>query len=119
MESPQALVVLVTAAGDEEAERIARALLDRRLIACANVIPHLHSLFRWNNQLQQADESLLIMKTTPDALEELTAVVKLHHSYEVPEIIALPVVGGSHGYLSWLSSEVRPPADVNRTAKPD
>jgi periplasmic divalent cation tolerance protein len=119
LESPQALVVFVTTAGDEEAERIARALLDRRLIACANVIPHLHSLFRWDNELQQADESLLIMKTTPDTLEELTAVVRSHHSYEVPEVIALPVVGGSHDYLSWITAEVRPSTDGNRTSTPD
>lgn len=108
MEPPQALVVLVTTAGDEEAESLARTLLDQRLIACANVIPHLHSLFRWEGQLQRADESLLIVKTTPEMLEELVETVKRHHSYQIPEVIALPVAGGSGDYLSWLAAEVRP-----------
>ena len=108
MQLPQALVVLVTTVDAEEAERLARALLDRRLIACANVVPHVRSLFHWENRLECADESLLIMKTTADALELLTAEVKRNHSYDVPEVIALPVVGGSSEYLSWVAQEVHP-----------
>jgi len=111
----QALVVLVTTADAEEAERLARALLDRRLIACANVIPHVRSLFRWENQLECADESLLIMKTTTDALTPLTEEVKIHHSYDVPEVIALPVTGGSAEYLSWVAAEVQPAIGTNNT----
>lgn len=112
MDASQALVVFVTASGDEEAERLARTLLDQHLIACANVIPHLFSLFRWENQVQSAEESLLILKTTSEALPQLTEVVKQHHSYQAPEIIALPIVGGSSDYLSWLAAEVQPHTDA-------
>ncbi len=110
MDEPQPLAVLVTASGDEEAEQLALALLQRRLIACANVVPHVRSVFRWQNRVERADESLLIVKTTVAALPELIKAVKLLHSYQMPEVVALPIVGGSTDYLSWLASEIRPPA---------
>jgi len=108
MQLPQALVVLVTTVDAVEAERLARVLLDRRLIACANVVPQVRSLFHWENRLECAEESLLIMKTTADALAPLTAEVKRLHSYDIPEVIALPVVGGSAEYLSWVAEEIHP-----------
>ncbi len=111
MQPDGALVVLITTADVEEAQQLARKLLEYRLIACANVIPRLRSLFRWDNQLQSVDESLLILKTTSEALPLLTKLVKEDHRYETPEIVALPIVGGSSDYLSWLAAEVHPRAD--------
>jgi len=115
MPASHAVVVLVTTANDEEAERLARTLLDQHLIACANVVPHVRSLFRWEGQIECAEESLLVMKTTSEALAPLTETVKREHSYDVPEIIALPVAGGSAEYLSWLAAQVRLTTDANDT----
>ena len=108
MAQPQALVVLVTASGPEEAEQLARVLLDQHLIACATIIPHIRSLFRWEDRLECHEESLLVIKTTGEFLAPLTDQVKQHHSYAVPEIVALPIVGGSTEYLSWVANEVSP-----------
>jgi periplasmic divalent cation tolerance protein len=107
MQHSQVVVVLVTTSGVEESERLARVLLDLKLIACANVVPLIRSFFRWEGRLEGSDESLLIMKTTDDVLERLAETVKRHHSYDVPEIIALPLAWGSPEYLSWVAGEVR------------
>ncbi len=107
MDRSRVMVVLVTASGEEEAERLAGVLLDQRLIACANIVPHIHSVFRWKGQTEHADESLLVLKTTEEALEALTDAIRLHHSYEVPEVIALPVAGGNAAYLGWVAAELR------------
>jgi periplasmic divalent cation tolerance protein len=72
------------------------------------VIPRLRSLFRWEHQLQSTEETLLILKTTAEALPQLTKEVREQHSYEIPEVIALPIIGGSAEYLAWLASEVQP-----------
>ena len=106
MQHSQVVVVLVTTSGTDESERLARVLLDLKLIACANTVPAIRSLFRWEGRLEGSDESLLIMKTTGDALEHLAETVKRHHSYDVPEIIALPLAWGSPEYLSWVAGEV-------------
>ncbi len=108
MQSPHGLVVLVTTSGEEEARRLARLLLEQRLIACANVIPHVSSLFRWQDRLEAAEESLMVIKTTSEAIAAVISAVRQHHSYEVPEIIALPIVAGSDAYLAWLAREVQP-----------
>ncbi|MBI3998629.1 MAG: divalent-cation tolerance protein CutA [Armatimonadetes bacterium] len=100
------LVVLVTAGSADEAGRIAQALVDERLAACVNVVPGLRSIYRWQGQVESADETLLIVKTTRDVLPALTARVQALHSYTVPEVIAFPVVGGSAAYLDWLGEQV-------------
>jgi periplasmic divalent cation tolerance protein len=104
----EALVVLVTAAGREEAEALSRTLLDAHLCACVTILPQATSLFRWEGKVDVAQEALLVIKTTREALPALAEIVKRCHSYQVPEIIALPVVGGSEEYLAWLASETRP-----------
>lgn len=109
MPASEAIVVLVTAAGQEEAESLSRHLLEARLCACVTILPRATSLFRWEGSIETTQESLLVVKTTRDALPALIEGVKSRHSYQVPEIIALPVAGGSEQYLSWLFSETRPP----------
>lgn len=99
------VVVLVTTASYEEAEKIGRIIVESRLAACANVLNGMHSIFRWDNKINVENECLMIIKTTLQRYSELEAVIRQHHSYSVPEIIALPVVAGSVPYLNWIRSE--------------
>lgn len=100
------IVVLVTAASQEEASQIAGQLVEEKLAACANIIPGVRSIFSWRGEICDESEVLLIIKTTRKNLYLLVEMVEEIHSYEVPEIIALPIVGGSEAYLSWLNEEV-------------
>ena len=101
------LVVFITAATAEEAGRIADILVSKRRAACVNIISGLHSRFWWQGKIDTADEALLIIKTEAGLLDELIGLVKQNHSYEVPEVIALPIVGGNQDYLQWIGEEVR------------
>ena len=98
------VIVLVTTASKQEAEKIAQHLLKKRLIACANIIGPVSSLFHWAGKTEKAEEFLIFMKSRNDLFEKLTETVKALHSYEVPEILVLPIVGGLKEYLSWLGS---------------
>jgi periplasmic divalent cation tolerance protein len=106
MEENSYIVVLITVKDNEEAQKIAKSLLKRRQAACVNIIPEVNSHFWWKDKLDSARESLLIVKTKESLLPELVKSVKKIHSYSVPEIIALPIVGGSQEYLDWMDSEV-------------
>ena len=101
------LVVFITATTAEEAGRIADILVSERKAACVNIISGLHSRFWWQGEIDSADEALLIVKTKAGLLDELIGLVKQNHSYEVPEVIALPIVGGNQDYLKWIGEEVR------------
>ena len=101
------IVVFITAGDSEEAGRIARGLLEQRLAACVNIVGGVDSRYWWRGQLDEAKESLLIVKTKGRLLPEVMASVKKLHSDEGPEIIALPVIGGSDEYLDWLDREVK------------
>ena len=105
MEQKSYIVVLITAKDQEEAQKIAKALIKKRQAACVNVVPEVSSHFWWKDKLEAADESLLIVKTREALLPEVIKSVKKIHSYRLPEIIALPIVGGSRDYLEWLDSE--------------
>lgn len=107
------IVVIVTTATEEEAEKIARRLLDERLIACVNIIGPIRSLFWWAGNVEVAGEYLLLMKSRADLFEELSGAVKALHSYEVPEIIALPIIKGSQSYLKWLDVNLKPMGGSN------
>ncbi len=102
-----AIVVLVTASSQEEAERIGRRLVEDRLAACANVVPNLRSLFFWEGKLCQENEVLLIIKSTRGKFGKLAECVKGLHSYSVPEIIALPIAAGSAAYLKWVRESTK------------
>ena len=97
------IVVLITAASREEADRIARRLVEDRLAACVTIVPQVRSIFLWEQKLSQEDEVLLLVKSRRARFAQLAATVKRLHSYSVPEIIALPVVMGSADYLRWVS----------------
>jgi len=104
-----ALVVLVTCGSRSEAKKIARAVVDKRLTACVNVVSApVESLYRWKGKVETAREFLLIVKTTPRRFEALQAEILRLHSYDMPEVIALPVKAGSKPYLQWVKSSVQP-----------
>jgi periplasmic divalent cation tolerance protein len=96
------IIVLITAASKEEASRIGTALVNEHIAACVNIVPQVRSLFFWEGKIQDESELLLIAKSRQPLLERLIARVKALHSYSVPEVIALPIIGGSSQYLSWL-----------------
>jgi len=101
------VVILITASTGEEAQQIADKLLAQRKAACVNIIPKVHSLFWWKGELDSAEETLLIVKSGASLVDEIVSLVKEVHSYEVPEVIALPLVGGNQDYLNWMSAELR------------
>lgn len=100
-------VVLVTAGSEREARKIAKGLLKEKCAACINIIPRVDSHFLWKGKIEKANESLLIIKTKKLYLEKVTKLVKELHSYEVPEIIALPIMGGNEDYLKWISETIK------------
>lgn len=102
------VVVLITTASDEEAQKIARILIGEGLVACANIIPAVRSIFRWEGQVTEEQEAMLVLKSVSEAFDSLEAKVKAHHSYSVPEIIALPIQKGSEPYMEWLREMSRP-----------
>jgi periplasmic divalent cation tolerance protein len=100
------IVVFSTASTAEEAEKIARALVDGRLAACVNVVSGLRSYYRWQGKIEDAAEFLLIIKSTRDRFPALRTLLEKLHSYEVPEVIAMPVVDGAQNYLNWMDGEL-------------
>jgi periplasmic divalent cation tolerance protein len=100
-------VVLVTASGQTEAEAIAQRLVEAKLAACVSVFP-IRSLYSWQGTVHNQEEWQLLIKTDLDRFASLEATVRQLHSYEVPEIIALPVLAGSQPYLAWISDQVAP-----------
>ena len=106
MEQSDYIVVFITANGTEEAQNIAQSLLKRRRAACVNIIPEVDSHFWWEDKLDSARESLLVIKTKASLLPEIVKSVKKIHSNTVPEIIAMPIVGGNQDYLDWIDNEV-------------
>jgi periplasmic divalent cation tolerance protein len=102
------VVVMVAVANREEAVKIARGLLEERLIACANIIGPVSSIFWWEGNVEEAREFLVFMKSHENHFERLSESVRKIHSYEVPEIIALPIIKGSKSYLEWLGNSLQP-----------
>lgn len=101
------IVIFVTCGSKLEAGCIARGLLKKRLAACVNIIDKVNSLFWWEGKVDRAKEFLLIIKSKKSRLSKIVKLVKSLHSYEVPEIVALPIIGGSKTYLKWLDESVR------------
>jgi len=100
-------VVLVTCPTGRSAARIASALVRHRLAACVNVIGGVESIFRWRRKIERSREVLLLIKTRRSAVKRLERTIVPLHPYEVPEIVALPIVAGQQAYLDWLSASTR------------
>lgn len=105
LSSRSVMVVLVTTSNHREAVRIAEAVVRKKLAACGNLVTSVTSIFRWKGQVQKSRETLLIMKTSAGRYRALERLVRTMHSYEVPEIIALPVKNGLRPYLEWVQKE--------------
>ncbi len=100
------LLVLTTAGSEEDAREIAHALVERRLAACVNIVPRIHSVYRWQGKVESADEWLLIIKTTKGREEQVTSAIKELHSYEMPECVVIGIEAGSKEYLDWVGESV-------------
>ncbi len=98
------IIVYITASNDEEAAKISKALVEAGLAACVNIVKNIRSIYRWQGKIEDDPEVLMIVKTRTGLFEALAAEVRKLHSYEVPEIIALPIVKGSEAYLNWLKA---------------
>jgi periplasmic divalent cation tolerance protein len=99
------VVVVSTTASEEAARALAAGVIEARLGACAQIVGPITSVFRWNGEVQTEQEWRLEIKTTADRVTALTAHIEDNHGYDLPEIIAIPIAGGSAGYLSWLMAE--------------
>jgi periplasmic divalent cation tolerance protein len=96
------IVVFITAPKEDEAAKIAQALVGARLVGCVNIVRNIRSVYRWQDKIEDDTEVLMIAKTQKHLFESLVRKVRELHSYEVPEIIAMPIVEGSEDYLKWL-----------------
>ena len=98
-----AIVVFMTAANGEEATRLAEMLVGAHLAACVQILPEMESVYRWQGKIERSSEVLLLAKTTRGKFDDLEREVRALHSYDTPEIVAVPIVAGSVPYLEWLS----------------
>ncbi len=103
------IVVFSTCGTAEEAERIARHLVERRVAACVQITAGVRSIYHWQGKLESEEEFRLTIKSRRDLFDSLCAEIRRAHSYEVPEIVALPVVDGGANYLAWMDRELQPP----------
>jgi periplasmic divalent cation tolerance protein len=101
-----ARIVLTTTGSEEEASKLAHALVERRLAACVNILPHFQSIYRWQGMVETAKEWLLLIKTEARLFERVCEAVNELHSYDVPECVMLEVTAGSHAYLNWIAENI-------------
>ncbi len=102
----EARIVLTTAGSQEEARKIANALIERRLAACVNIVPQIESIYRWQGKVENATEWLLVIKTRASVFAQVRDAIRELHSYELPECLVLEITDGSTDYLSWIASNV-------------
>lgn len=100
-------LVVTTVSSQEEARRIANHLLDKKLAACVNILPHLESIFLWNGKVEESQELLLLIKTTAERYNDVQAEILQQHSYDLPEVLAFDIVDGSADYLNWIAESVK------------
>ena len=100
------IIIFVTVDSEEQASRISDVLLQKKLIACANIVKDVRSFFWWKGQVDSCSELLMIMKSRGELLDDIVDEVKSHHNYEVPEIVAMPILGGNSSYLRWIDESV-------------
>ena len=100
------IVVFSTCASEEEAEKLARSVVELGLAACASIVPNVRSYYRWQGAVESAGEYLLVIKSARRQFAALSAALERMHSYEVPEVLAVPVVAGSAPYLAWLDASL-------------
>ncbi|MFI9812125.1 divalent-cation tolerance protein CutA [Saccharothrix variisporea] len=101
------VVAITTTDSEDAAATLARALVEHRLAACVQISAPVRSIYRWDDAIQDDREWQLWIKTTYDRLDELTTFIQANHSYDTPEVIALPVLAGSPDYLTWITEQTR------------
>ena len=101
------VVVLTTCASLAEAEKIASALVEKRLAACVSLVPGIHSVYRWKGAIERSEEVLVLIKSSRELMRDLESEIARLHSYDVPETIALHILDGAVSYLDWMSRELR------------
>lgn len=102
---PEPVVLYITVSDREEGLRIGRALVEENLCACANVSENVTSIFRWEGEIQETTEAVLIAKTQRQHIDAIADLVKLEHSYDCPCVVALPIIGGNQDFLNWIDTE--------------
>jgi periplasmic divalent cation tolerance protein len=102
------VLAYVTVGSPEEAQRLARTIVEERLAACANILAGMHSIYWWEGTVGEADETVVVFKTRAERFEALAARVEALHSYECPCVVALPVSAGLPAYLDWIAAESTP-----------
>jgi len=105
------IVVLTTCDSEKRAEQLARHLVEHRVAACVNILPKARSIYRWQEKIEDASEWVLLIKSRRDLFAALRAEIQKIHTYEVPEVIAIPVVDGYEPYLGWLDGQLTTPAE--------
>ncbi|MGE8224610.1 divalent-cation tolerance protein CutA [Stenotrophomonas pigmentata] len=100
-------LVFCTCPDDQTAQTLARLLVEQRLAACVNLLPAMRSVYRWQEQIEQAEEIQLVIKTCADRLDALSAAIRQHHPYELPEIVAISPSAGLPAYLDWIRAQTR------------
>jgi len=103
----QYIQVFVSCASREEAKSLVDALLNDQIIACAQILPGIESFYRWQGQTERAEECLLLLKSQSDKFPAIERTIKALHSYDVPEILAMPVTAGSTAYLKWINEQIK------------
>ena len=101
------IIVLVTCPDKENANKISSSLIEKKLAACVNTITNVESIFRWKGKIEKSSENLLIIKSKKRLLKKLITDVQQNHPYQLPEILALPIIGGSKAYIDWLNNETQ------------
>jgi periplasmic divalent cation tolerance protein len=100
------IVVLSNCGSEEEARRVARALVEARVAACVNILPGIQSIYRWQGAIQEDSEWMLVIKSTRSMFDRLSVELRKAHSYQVPEVLAIPVIAGDQDYLDWMDREM-------------
>jgi periplasmic divalent cation tolerance protein len=101
------VLILTTAGNESEARKIAEELVGRKLAACVNIVPRIHSIYRWQGKVETAEEYLLLIKTANPRAKEVRAAISELHSYDLPEAVVISIEGGSEAYLNWITESVR------------
>lgn len=111
-ENAEICIALTTAGSADEAQRLARMLVERRLAACVNILPGVRSVYRWKGKVEDVEEAMLVIKTSRAQANALQAALNEAHSYDLPEFLLLPVSGGGAAYLAWLRDGLGPLEDI-------
>ena len=101
------MVIFITTSSIDEAKKLGRTLVEEKLVACSNILSPVHSIYQWKGKLCEDEEVMIVLKTKRDLFRQIELRVKELHSYDVPEIIAIPIIEGSEDYLSWVESGTR------------